>query len=260
MCPFCVGVEARESELDRIGGIRGDSGWEILVIPNKYPFSAHHEVVIDSPSHTDSIETFPQEHLVKLLKVYKERYIHHHRSGQVCIFHNRGKKAGESISHSHTQIVVIPDKILLPAPYLVDVMPEKRGNVLENDEFDIFCPEFSEWPDEVWIMPKRRYEMFGEVKYEELDSLATSLQTVVRLLSLRHQDSLAYNFSIFHGDDWYLRIVPREKVLGGFEIATNVSVNTQDPQETFTFLKEHFYEPDIEKIYKKHKANYSKRI
>ena len=105
-------------------------------------------------------------------------------------------------------------------------------------------------------MPKRRHEIFGEVKDKELPDLAKVLQTIIRLITLRHQDALAYNFSIFHGNDWYIRFVPREKVWGGFEVATNVSVNTQKPSETFEFLKEHFHDPDMEKIFRDHKAEY----
>ena len=263
VCPFCPGAE-EEYEVFRIGGIKGDTNWDVMVVPNKYPFSRNHEVIIDSHSHIESIETFPLEQVVKLITVYRERFMEHHHKGQVCIFHNRGKKAGESISHSHTQLVVIPEKVNLQAPLLRDIVSESVLELEENyvvtEHFRVFCPEFSEWPDEVWVMPKRRGEIFGGIKDVEITDMANILQTIIRLLSLRHQEALAYNFSIFHGEDWYLRIVPREKVLGGFEVATNVSVNTQDPGETFAFLKEHFFEADIEKIFREHKAEYERRV
>jgi len=157
-------------------------------------------------------------------------------------------------------MVVIPEKVNLQALLLRDIEPDNRVSVIKSKYFDIFCPELSEWPDEVVIMPKRRDEIFGAVRDIELPDLAYILQSIIRLLSLRHQDTLAYNFSIYHDVDWYLRIVPREKVLGGFEVATNVSVNTQKPNETFAFIKEHLFDPDIEKIFTVHKAEYGRRV
>lgn len=58
--------------------------------------------------------------------------------------------------------------------------------------------------------------------------------------------------------DWYFRIIPRIKILGGFELGTGIMVNTQDPKETIAFIKEHFHAPDVEKIRREHQAEYSK--
>jgi hypothetical protein len=48
--------------------------------------------------------------------------------------------------------------------------------------------------------------------------------------------------------------------LGGFEVGTNVFVNTQNPTETMAFLREHFQTPDVEKIKKEHQAQYHKTV
>ena len=53
-------------------------------------------------------------------------------------------------------------------------------------------------------------------------------------------------------------MVPRLKNLGGFEVGTGISVNTQDPKETIDFIIEHFDSPDLEKIKSVHQAKYSK--
>ena len=49
-----------------------------------------------------------------------------------------------------------------------------------------------------------------------------------------------FNFYIYPQQDWYLRLIPRLKTLGGLEIGTGIFVNTQDPNETISFIKEHF--------------------
>ncbi len=38
-----------------------------------------------------------------------------------------------------------------------------------------------------------------------------------------------YNFYIDHGDDWYLRFIPRLMHRAGFELGTGMSVNIVDP-------------------------------
>lgn len=55
-----------------------------------------------------------------------------------------------------------------------------------------------------------------------------------------------------------MRIIPRTKSMGGFELGTGIFINTQDPKETFAFLKEHFEKPDEEKIRTSHQADYNR--
>jgi UDPglucose--hexose-1-phosphate uridylyltransferase len=57
-----------------------------------------------------------------------------------------------------------------------------------------------------------------------------------------------------------MRIIPRLKVPGGFELGTGIFVNTQDPKETIEFIKEHFDHPDKEKIKTIHKATYRRGV
>jgi hypothetical protein len=49
-------------------------------------------------------------------------------------------------------------------------------------------------------------------------------------------------------------------ILGGFELGTNVIINTQDPKETFVFIREHFWMPNLERIKGEHKAEYLKSV
>jgi UDPglucose--hexose-1-phosphate uridylyltransferase len=57
-----------------------------------------------------------------------------------------------------------------------------------------------------------------------------------------------------------MRIIPRLKVPGGFELGTGIFVNTQDPKETIEFIKEHFDHPNVEKIKTIHKATYRRGV
>ena len=264
VCPFCVGKEKEEKEAYRVGGKEGDSNWQVRVLPNKFPFAPIHEIVILSPDHHKSFEELPLSQVELVLKVYRQRYEAHKEKGQVYIFHNHGEAGGESLPHPHTQLAVVPFEVRLDLPRLAadgDLLSVTFGQ--QNHEtkfFTLFCPRTSQWPDEVWIAPKLRGRSFRETKDEEIADLAFILSRLIQIFDLRHGLEFPFNFYIYPGGDWYLRIIPRVKVLGGFEVGTGVYINTQDPKETIMFIKEHFNKPNEEKIKTLHRARYHKRV
>lgn len=276
VCPFCLGREKDEQELYRVGGESGDSNWQIRVLANKYPFAPIHEVIIHSPDHHKNFDELPLSHVELILQTFKQRYTTYQDKGQVYIFHNRGEGGGESLPHPHTQLTVIPNGIKMdiprldPASYIgsspkpLDMMTEQGGiehrETVETTNFYLFCPKTSQWPDEVWIAPKMRGRAFGEITDEQITDLAKTIARVIQIFDLRHGHEFPFNFYIYPGGDWYLRLIPRVKALGGFEIGTGVFVNTQDPQETTAFLKEHFENPNLEKIRTEHQAAYERIV
>lgn len=255
LCPFCLGREKEEADVYRIGGKKNDSNWQVRVISNKFPFAPIHEVIIHSPDHHKNFGELPLDQIELILKTYRQRFNIHKNKGQVYIFNNRGEGGGESLPHPHTQLVVIPNKIRMDIP-----QNSLNEDSIETEHFFLKCPSTSQWPDEVWISPKRRNTYFGEISDKEISSLAFALNRVIRILDLRHGFEFPYNFYIYPGLDWYLRIIPRVKSLGGFEIGTGIFVNTQDPKETFSFIKEHFESPNEEKIRRENKAEYRKSV
>ena len=264
VCPFCPGKESEEKEVYRVGGEVRDSNWQIRVIPNKFPFAPIHEVIIHSPDHHRNFGELSLSAVALILKTYRQRYNTHAKSGQVYIFHNRGENAGESLPHPHTQLAVVPFGVRMDLPRLAqdgDLQNVTAGQ--QNHEtkfFTLFCPKTSQWPDETWIAPKLRGRAYGEIKDAEIKDLAFILSRLIHIFDLRHGLEFPFNFYIYPGGDWYLRIIPRVKVLGGFEIGTGIYINTQDPEETIEFIKEHFEKPNEEKIKTVHRATYHKRV
>ncbi|MBI2195429.1 MAG: hypothetical protein HYU48_00060 [Candidatus Levybacteria bacterium] len=243
-CPFCLGQEKNEKEVYRIGGEEGDSNWQVRVVPNKYPFAPIHEVIIHSPDHHKNFEELPNLQVELILKTYRQRFQTHKDKGQVYIFHNHGEKSGESLPHPHTQLTVIPDDVTLDIMRLaigdeLDKVTEDQV-VHETDFFQLFCPRSSQWPDEVWIHPKKGGAFYSDITDKEITNLAFVLKRLIQIFGLRHGNEFPYNFYIYPGKDWYLRLIPRDKGLGGFEIGTGIYVNTQDPSETIDFIKKHF--------------------
>ncbi len=257
VCPFCVGREASEAEVYRVGGSPGDSDWQIRVLPNKFPFAPIHEVIIHSPDHHKSFDELPLSQSELVLKTFRQRFQTHQDKGQVYIFHNHGEGGGESLPHPHSQLAVVPEHVKMDIPRL---HVSSEGDYQETLHFMLSCPATSQWPDEVWVFPKKRGRNFGEITDEEIKDLAKVLYRLIQIFDLRHGHEFPFNFYIYPGGDWYLRLIPRVKSLGGFELGTGVYVNTQDPKETMAFIKEHFESPNEEKIRKEHQASYKRTV
>jgi UDPglucose--hexose-1-phosphate uridylyltransferase len=286
VCPFCPGKENEEKAIYEVkneagsprgeagsprgeaGSPRGEAGWQIRVLHNKFPFAPIHEVIVLSPDHNKGFDLLPRSHVELILKTYRQRYCTHKNKGQVYIFNNHGKGGGESLPHPHTQLAVIPIEVTLELPRLANIEEMKIATkdqiYKETDHFVIFCPRTSQWPDEVWVAPKERGNDFGSIKDNQISDLAYVLSRLIQIFDLRHGQEFPFNFYIYPGGDWYLRIIPRIKVLGGFEVGTGIFVNTQDPRETIEFIKEHFDQPiggpNEEKIKTIHRAAYHKAV
>ncbi len=247
-CPFCEGNEGETPlELYRMGGegLWNKSGWQVRVVPNKFPITDTHEVIIHSPDHLKDIEDFDLPQVVRILTVYRTRFLTHMENGQVIIFSNHGEHAGASLAHPHTQLVVIPKQRNLDA-----LVKEPIMNIIEDNTFFVtYCPDFSQWPYEIWIAPKRENTMFSDVNDEEIQDLAAVLQRAIKKLSIRYKkleeqkkhsstSPFAYNFYIHHGKNWFIRIIPRLVHRAGFELGTGLSVNVVDPTNAAKELKE----------------------
>lgn len=226
------------------------------VVANKFPFAPIHEIIIHSDDHHKNFDEMALSQSEDVFQVFKNRFQEHKDKGQVYIFHNQGKRAGESLPHPHTQLTVIPNQVELEISRLHINHEEKK----DLTQLYIFCPGVSQWPDEVWLAPHRKDKFFGESDEREIKELAFAVSRLLQILSLRHGHDFPFNFYIYPGINWYLRFIPRLKTLGGFEVGTGVFVNTQVPDETFQFIKEHFDNPDFEKIKSIHLADYGNAV
>jgi UDPglucose--hexose-1-phosphate uridylyltransferase len=246
VCPFCAGNEAlTPPEVYRIGsGEKDKPGWLVRVVPNKFPITDIHEVFIHSTSHTDNVERLPLDHVAKILSCYRDRYRAHVNDGQVLIFCNSGLHAGASLAHPHSQLVVVPKQITLDS-----LSREPINNVIENNtHFVTYCPDFSQWPYEVWIAPKEEGHKYDDIKDNELTDLASVFQRALKKIEAVYKrspikpkdrgDQFVYNYYISHSNNWFIRIVPRFIHRAGFELGTGLNVNIVDSSIAAKELKE----------------------
>ncbi|MEK7581502.1 MAG: hypothetical protein AAB512_04415 [Patescibacteria group bacterium] len=251
ICVFCPGFERLPGEeLFRIGeGEPYERGWKVRVIANKYPITDFHEVIVHSPDDEVDIDRLPLAQIEAIINAYRARFNANATRGHVIIFNNVGEAAGASIKHPHSQLVVVPKQINIDTLALEPIVNVVR----DNKFFVVFCPDFSQWPFEVWIAPKTRGKFFGEITDDEIKDLAFLLKETLNrlffhLAGAKHihpgmpmvpfNAGPAYNYYIHHGKDWYLRIVPRLVHRAGFELGTGIQVNLVDPSDAAETLRQ----------------------
>ncbi len=290
-CPFCPGHEKKTPP--EIIAYRGNSspngpGWEIRVVPNKYPALrvegeldkegvgiydkmggiGAHEVIIESPVHKSQFYTLPKEHVRDILKVYQERILDLKNDGRfryIIVFKNRGKTAGASLEHSHSQLIalpVVPKRVYEEVASCRSYYETKERCIFcdiikyeislgvrvvdENESFVALSPYAARFPFELWILPKRHSS-----HYETLDD-GRLLQLAELFASVTHKIDKAlsnpsYNFLIHNSPlrtekndhyHWHFEFIPRLSKVAGFEWGTGFYINTVAPEDATKYLKE----------------------
>ena len=257
-CPFCDGHEGETPpEVMRIGrGAPDTPGWEVRVVPNKYPIVGDgvvgaHEVVILSPTHDADFAQITTQAATNVLFALRDRAAFHLAAGlrYAQPFVNHGKAAGASIAHPHAQLVALDTVPPRVATRLQRFAADAGVLVADQEHF------VSEGPAPVWSprAPSSPYAMrctlidggprFDQASDDELHAVATALHDTVGRLHTRFGD-LAYNL-IFetaprdHTEpfQWWVDIVPRLGVVAGFELGTGVLVNIVAPDAAAAALR-----------------------
>ncbi|MFO7733789.1 MAG: galactose-1-phosphate uridylyltransferase [Candidatus Aminicenantes bacterium] len=305
-CPFCEGSEVKtppEVQTLRPAGSPPDSpGWKVRVVPNKFPALNRgpsspkmsrgifqwmegrgvHEVVIENPDHGVELGDLPVVHIRDVLEVIRERVRaieaeFHYRYVQV--FKNKGREAGASLSHPHSQIVATP---IVPKRVKEEVYGAERLHrslkecvfcrilreedaakdrvVFRDDHFAVVTPFASRFPFEMAIYPARHSPYFTEVTEDELSSLAQVLKSVLTRLKVTVGDP-PYNMVLHQAPNpsfsaqawpkidkiyhWHLEIFPILTKVAGFEWGTGFYINPVPPETAAGLLRDSQVRPDL---------------
>ena len=274
-CPFCPGNE--DMTPPTIFKINGKRGWDIRVIENKFPALSkkanykkkldgftncftgvgHHEVVVESPSHSKRLDQFSVKKIKQIIDVYQQRFVVLSKDKNVrfvAIFRNHGKAAGNSLSHPHSQIIATPFVPELIAREMnasskyrrrnrkcifCDIVKKERRSkrfVYENKSFLAICPFASIVPYETWIITKRHVKNIAGLKEQEKTDLADALRAV--LVKMNKQiTNIPYNYYIHQAPldsknnyHMHLEILPVLTVWAGFEKCTGAYINPVSPE------------------------------
>lgn len=286
-CPFCPGNEAKLPGI--IMQMPEDSAatWQTRVVPNKFPAltpdgntgrqqegiyvtmpgNGRHEVIIESPFHNQQIAQMTTEEVSRVVETYHRRYVElmkAHENMMTIIFRNHGARAGTSLIHPHSQVIVtsfVPHYIRWREEeaqryfdewgrcVFCDMLDYERRDgrrvVMDTETFLAFVPFAAEVPFEINVMPKNHRADFGNISDEEKADLAKMLREILSRIYHKLNDP-DYNY-IIHSSaryragepqvHWYLQIRPRLTTRAGFEIGSGISINPSLPEADADFLR-----------------------
>ncbi len=233
----------------------------------------YHEVLAETPRHDRELADLSVEEIELVIRTYLNRF--RELSGNpeikyVSIFKNRGRRAGASLEHSHSQIMgttFLPNTLKreygLAEDYLNEsgsclycdiIRAEKREDarvVLENDDFIVICPYGSRFPYETRILPKQHSNVFSDLADEGINQLSAALRETLRALTER-LGSFPYNFTVHTAPyssvggespgvesyHWHLEIMPRLTTPAGFERGTDNFINIVSPEKAAGELRQ----------------------
>jgi UDPglucose--hexose-1-phosphate uridylyltransferase len=285
-CPFCPGNEERLPKILMQTPLTGSDEWQTRVVPNKFPALTpdddttrykkgiylamsgygRHEVIIEHPRHDLNLANFPAQAVESVIETYHRRYFDlmaEYGNMLAILFRNQGERAGASLLHPHSQLVVtgvVPSHVrwreeeaqryfdtwgrCVYCDILRFELQDRRRVLLENPSFLCFVPFAAQVPFEVWIMPKKHESDFGDITDAEKADLATSLRAVLS----RFYEKLGnpdYNYVInsaarYRAKEpqlhWYLQIQPRLTKRAGFELGSGMRINPSLPEDDADFL------------------------
>ena len=231
-----------------------------------------HEVLITRP-HNVLTAFLPNDMLELMLQTYQDRMrdlSNHPEVEYVHIIQNHGRDGGASMIHPHSQIFATPfvpehlhDEVTGSDIYfrnngacvycemIYKELLDQQRVVLDHKDFLVFSPFAARVPYALRIIAKQHRSSFMDISSAERKSLAEVLKTI--LLKIYHKlGNPSYNFYIHsmpvtHSlmtryDDrayhWHLEILPRINVWGGFELGSDVYVNTVLPELAADYLRQ----------------------
>jgi len=250
-CPFCEGREDRTPPevlaLPSEGRQADAPGWQVRVVPNKYPAFDHQEVVIHSPEHRRSIAELDDGQLELVAEAWHLRSEAARESGYPYVFAgvNEGRAAGASLQHTHSQLVWLRDEPPAAAAehadgecrvcgYLRRERSEGTRVVEERGGLVLLCPFASRSPYECLVAPLE-HEPDGFASERLGAALALAADALRRLNAL--DEPRPANLWLHGAGHWHLEVLPRLTVFAAVELGSGLYVNTLAPEEAAQALR-----------------------
>jgi len=226
-------------------------------------------VLIATPEHVEEVGLLPAEQLTLMAKSYVDRYLAHKASPVVKYVHiimNYGREAGASREHPHSQLFAVP---LVPSLVETELWGaglyhEERGRcvfcdmvkqelasgervVFQNERFVVFAPYASRIPFEMWIVPKEHQPNFEAIDQQDVLAFAGALKQALGKLAVGVNDP-PFNYWIHTSPTqrpdvapfyhWHVEILPKLAIAAGFELGTEIMIDTVLPETAAAFLRE----------------------
>ena len=245
-CPFCEGREDRTPpEVLALPRDRAPDtpGWQVRVVPNKFPAFERQEVVVHAPRHVQSIAELDRRQLELVAEAWRVRAEAAREAGQVLFaVINEGRAAGSSLPHSHSQLVWLDEEPPVSraerriacriCDYLGRELDEGTRVVEQRDGLVLLCPYAGRAPYECLIAPhEHEADGFGPRLGAALDLSAEVLRP------LAEDAPRPMNLWLHESGHWHLELLPRLTVFASLELGAGYFVNTIAPEDAAAQLR-----------------------
>ena len=225
------------------------------------PGEGIHEVIIEAPDHIISFTGLGQNQTDLVFRAYRDRLQCLREDPRIAyaqIFKNSGAAAGASLEHTHSQLIatsVVPTQVQSElarslayyqehgrCAFCDMILHELQAGVrivAQTPTFVAFCPFASQFPYEIWVLPRRHTCSFDGTKDGEIRELAGLMQDIIGRIEFTLNDP-AFNYLIhtspFRGGSsnhyhWHIEISPRLTKTAGFEWGAGDYINTVSPED-----------------------------
>lgn len=255
--------------------IEGDLDRRGIGIYDRMNSIGANELILEGPEHEKRAEDYGVEQMLKVLTLYRMRLADLEKDPRmryVLICKNSGRGSGALYSHPHSEITATPiipkllkDELDSAKQFysykerciFCDIMNEElrlvERIIAVSSHFVAFCPYAPKFPFEFWIMPKRHYCAFQDIRDDELNDLSQLMTTMLKKLrAVLSEPPFHY---VLHtapnriprrdhwhtlGDDfhWHLEVAPRLVRFSGLEWGSEFYVLTTSPEDAAKYLKE----------------------
>lgn len=249
-CDFCGGREDRtppESFSVRHDGSAPDTrGWSVRVVPNLYPATPFHEVVVHTPHHVLRYEEQDHQSQVDVVTAYRHRIAAADTAAVVAVW-NRGFVSGASRSHAHGQIFgldAVPPTLVRECEsfaedgcVVCDFVKNDELVITHLGDYAVIAHPVPFVADELLVVGPH-HARFDTLSDEELATTAEALASAVRRATALPGDALPFNLVIHTApsgvDDfhWHAHLMPRLAVWGGLEMGAELPIVASDPHAT----------------------------
>lgn len=226
------------------------------------PAYGRHEIVVETPGHGKTLTDLSVKHMCEVLDMYIQRLDELYkdkRTAYVSVFKNHGRESGASLTHSHTQIITTPitppllsEKMVKNKQYekehgvcgYCDIARREAGGermIIENRDYVSIAPYASRFPFETWIIPKRHLTDLRDADDKTLGKMAKILLGTLGKIRVGLSNP-AYNLMLFQSPrdgelHLHWEIAPRISRWAGFEVGTEIIINTMPPEEAARHLR-----------------------
>ena len=245
-CPFCLGNEEHTPpEIDRIIG--DDGVWRARAVPNLFPLSDVHEVLIPTHRHATSLRELTPDEWVSLVELWQrrltqapcssDRYLH--------LFVNDGKGAGASLPHTHAQLVSVPrsHEVLSLTHHLAEGEECAACALLTSAE-ELLIAELGAFQLLAHPTPRTGGGMLLYPIEHHTDATTLPVAALAQALHCAVQALPDGDFNCWLVHDphssahTYVEFVPRTSIPAGVEMALGIGVSIIDPEAAAAAARE----------------------